>query len=131
LWNDCSHHPTFQEHPRTVFPVAGVIAGDGNSTSKRRADCKLELCEGCAIVITNMNTAIVKTAPEGDFENISIEIGDWKIGLQSLIDQRKGIKYRTTHIPTLSTDFKEALNKQNYIDLVLETDHAQHFLVPA
>jgi hypothetical protein len=42
----------------------------------------------------------------------------------------KPIKYQVYNMPNLSQEIQDALNKQNYLHLILEPDHWQHFLVP-
>lgn len=77
-----------------------------------------------------MNTIIVKSVPEGVFEKISIEMADWKQKFQSLINQRKRIKYSVYDMPTIGTEIQNELGKQSYVKLVLESDHDQYFLIP-
>ena len=77
-----------------------------------------------------MNTALVKSVPEGEFEEVSIEHPGWREAFEAHITQRKPIKYQVYNMPNLSQEIKDALNKQNYLHLILESDHWQHFLVP-
>jgi len=77
-----------------------------------------------------MNITIVKSAPQGKFETISIEMLDWKSKFQSLISQRRGIEYQIGEMPNISKELRDKLSKHNFIDLILESDHGQHFLVP-
>ena len=77
-----------------------------------------------------MNTALVKSVPEGEFEEVSIEHPNWREAFEALITQRKPIRYQVYTMPNLSREIQDALNKQSYVHLILESDQWQHFLVP-
>ncbi|NOS70555.1 MAG: hypothetical protein HOP33_11565 [Verrucomicrobia bacterium] len=77
-----------------------------------------------------MNTEIIKSVPQGHFERISIEMQDWKRLFQSLVSQRKHIKYNRIEMPNLSKEIADELSRQNYVHLILVPDESQHFLVP-
>ncbi len=78
-----------------------------------------------------MNTKIVQTVPEGNFVNISNEMADVENFFESMVSQRNAVKYRINKMPNLSAKIQKELCQQNYIDCILESDHWQHFLVPA
>ena len=77
-----------------------------------------------------MNTSLVKSAPQGDFVEISVLMRDWQIKFQMSVSQRRPIKYDMYPMPDIPQEFKNRLNQQGYQDLILENDRWQHFLVP-
>ena len=76
-----------------------------------------------------MNTVLVKEAPYGDFEEVTIQNTSNERFLQ-LIQEHKAIKYDVYHMPNLTKEIKDALGKQGYYKAVLERDLDKHFLVP-
>ena len=77
-----------------------------------------------------MNTALVKTAPPGDFAEISVLMQGWEIKFQALVSQKRPIKYDMYPHPNIPPEIRDHLNQQGYQDLILESDRWQHFLVP-
>ena len=77
-----------------------------------------------------MNTALVKTAPPGDFAEISVLMQGWEIKFQALVSQKQPIKYDMYPQPNIPPEIRDHLNQQGYQDLILENDRWQHFLVP-
>ena len=73
---------------------------------------------------------LVKEAPLGEFEEISIEMLDWEAEFLDMVANQKLIKYNVYNMPTLSQDIKAALYMNEYRDLILQDDHDQHFLLP-
>jgi hypothetical protein len=64
------------------------------------------------------------------FEEISIEMTDWKATFLNLIQQGKRIHYDVHTMPTIAKEIRAELNKWNYFDFILEPDRDHHFLVP-
>jgi FtsZ-binding cell division protein ZapB len=77
-----------------------------------------------------MNTSIVKTPPEGIFEEVSIEVEGWQDRFKELIGKRQKIQFNVYTMPNLSMEIQTALDRQRYVDLIFESDKDQHFLVP-
>lgn len=77
-----------------------------------------------------MNVIITKSAPEGIFEEISIEESGWQERFELLVRERKNIRFGVHTMPVLSQHILDALNKHKYI-YVLEESHAdQLYLLP-
>ena len=77
-----------------------------------------------------MNAFISRTVPAGDFEEISIEMPEWKSTFLSLVEQGKRIKYNVHTMPTIAKDIRTELSKRSYCDFILDRDRDHHFLVP-
>jgi hypothetical protein len=77
-----------------------------------------------------MNTVIIKSVPQGDFEEISIYMPDWQSRFLKLVQEEKLIKYDVYTMPTLSKEVQEELSKRSYCHLILDSDKDKHFLVP-
>jgi hypothetical protein len=77
-----------------------------------------------------MNTSLVKSAPLGDFVEVSALFSGWETKFQTLVSQRKPIKYDMYPKPGIPLELMSRLHQQGYQDLVLENDRWQHFLVP-
>ena len=77
-----------------------------------------------------MNTSFVKSAPPGDFAEISILVAGWEARLQALAKQQRLIKYDMYPQPAIPPAIKNQLGQQGYDDLIVENDRWQHFLVP-
>jgi len=77
-----------------------------------------------------MVTAVIKTVPAVDFEEISVHMAEWRTKFLNLAQQGKPIKYQVRNMPTIPKDIKAELVKMNYFDLILELDRGQHFLMP-
>ena len=80
--------------------------------------------------VDTMNTNLVKSAPQGDFVEISVLRKDWEIKFLNLVAQKRGIKYDMYPLPEIPEEFRNVLSHQGYRDLILESDKWQHFLVP-
>lgn len=77
-----------------------------------------------------MNISLVKSAPQGDFVEISALMKDWEAKFQASLSQKKPIKYDMYPMPGIPKEFTGRLSQQGYQDLVLEYDRWQHFLIP-
>lgn len=77
-----------------------------------------------------MNTALIKTVPSGDFEEVSIHMPDWQAHFMRLVQEKKRIKFGLYTMPIIPKDIRDELSRQTYRDLILEHDHWHHFLVP-
>lgn len=77
-----------------------------------------------------MNTSLVKTAPQGDFAEVSVLMQGWEIKFQMLVSQKRPIKYDMYPRPGIPPEFHERLKQQGYQDQILENDRWQHFLIP-
>lgn len=77
-----------------------------------------------------MNTSLVKSAPQGDFVEVSVLMKDWQTKFQTLVSQKRPIKYDMYPLPGIPLEFMNRLCQQGYRDLILENDRWQHFLVP-
>jgi hypothetical protein len=82
------------------------------------------------LVWFDMNTTLVKSAPLGDFAEISVLMNGWQAKFQMLVSQKRPIKYDFYPLPSMPQEIRQNLDQQGYIDLVLESDQWQHFLVP-
>jgi hypothetical protein len=76
-----------------------------------------------------MNTVIVRTVPPGDFEEISVEMPDWKATFLNLVQQGKRIHYDVHSMPTIHQRYSGRTQQGNYFDFILEGDHDHHFLI--
>jgi hypothetical protein len=77
-----------------------------------------------------MNTSFVKSAPNGDFAEVSVLMTGWQNKIQNLVSQNKPIKYDIYPLLGIPEEIKHNLEPQGYCDLILENDQWQHFLVP-
>ena len=77
-----------------------------------------------------MNTALIKTVPPGDFEEVSIHTPDWCAHFLRLVQEGKRIRYGLYTMPNIPKDIQDELSRRSYRDLILEDDQWQHFLVP-
>ena len=77
-----------------------------------------------------MNTALIKSAPPGKFEEISIHTPDWHAQFLQFVRERKPIKYDLYSMPNIPDEIQAELSRQSYSDHILEENHWQHFLVP-
>lgn len=82
------------------------------------------------LVSTVMNSSLVKAAPQGDFAEVSVLFTGWETKFQTLIRQRRPIKFDIYPRPDILSTVNDRLNQQGYKDLILEKDRWQHFLVP-
>ncbi len=76
-----------------------------------------------------MNRILIESIPAGKFEEISIEMDGWQLRFENLIREGKKIHFDTFDMPTISEKFLKGLEKHGYVDLILESDDSQHFLV--
>jgi len=77
-----------------------------------------------------MNTSLVKSAPQGDFAEISPLMLGWETKFQMLVSQNRPIKYDMYPLLDIPQEFQSRLKHQGYSDLIIENDRWQHFLVP-
>jgi hypothetical protein len=77
-----------------------------------------------------MNTALVKSVPQGNFADVSVLTQDWQTKLLTLISQKQPIRYDIYPLPVMPIEIRTNLSEQGYHDLILENDRWQHFLVP-
>ncbi len=77
-----------------------------------------------------MNVLITKSAPEGIFEEVSIEENGWQERFELLIRERKNIRFGVHTMPAMSQHILDALNKHKYIYVIEESHADQLFLLP-
>ena len=77
-----------------------------------------------------MNTSLVKSAPPGDFEEISVLMRGWENRLHTLVSENRPIKFDMYPQPGIPPEIRGRLQQQGYSDLIPENDRWQHFLVP-
>ena len=77
-----------------------------------------------------MNVLITKSAPEGVFEEISIEDNGWQEKFALLIRERKNIRFGVHTMPAMSQHILDALNKHKYIYVIEESHADQLYLLP-
>ena len=77
-----------------------------------------------------MNSSLVKAAPQGDFAEVSVLFAGWETKFQTLVSQRRPIKFDVYPNPDVLSRVNDRLCQQGYKDLILEKDRWQHFLVP-
>jgi len=77
-----------------------------------------------------MNTSLVKSVPQGDFVEVSVLMNGWETKFQTLVSQRRAIKYDMYPRPNIPEEFMDRLAQQGYHDLIVENDRWQHFLIP-
>ena len=78
----------------------------------------------------DVNTSLVKSAPPGDFAEISVLMRGWETRLHTLVSQNRPIKFDMYPRPGIPLEIQGRLRQQGYSDLVPENDRWQHFLVP-
>lgn len=74
--------------------------------------------------------SLVKSAPQGDFAEVSALMKDWETRFQTLVSQKRPIKYDMYPMPGIPQQFRNTLDGLGYHDFILENDRWQHFLVP-
>ena len=77
-----------------------------------------------------MNTLFVKSAPPGDFAEVSALQIDWLSKFQVLVSQHQPIKFDFYPLPNLPQEIKRHLETAGYRDFILENDQWQHYLLP-
>ena len=55
---------------------------------------------------------------------------DWEATLEALASQRRPIRYDHYPLREVSGQIRERLKQLGYVELVLENDRWQHFLIP-
>ena len=77
-----------------------------------------------------MNTSLVKSVPNGVFVEVSVLMRDWKNKFETLVSQKRPIRYDMYPLPGIPGEIRSDLDKNGYQDLILENDRWQHFLIP-
>jgi hypothetical protein len=77
-----------------------------------------------------MNSSLVKSAPQGDFVEVSALMDSWEAKFQSLVSQKHPIRFDMYPRQNIPPDITNLLRQQGYKDLILANDRWQHFLVP-
>jgi len=77
-----------------------------------------------------MKTAFIKTVPQGNFVEISVLMNDWQARLQSLLAEKRSIKFDLFPQPQALEEFQKRLDQYGYRDLAIDNDRWQHFLMP-
>jgi len=77
-----------------------------------------------------MNTSLVKLVPQGDFTEVSALRKGWETQLQTLVSQKRPIRYDMYPMLGIPLEIRNRLDQQGYKDLVLDNDRWQHFFVP-
>ena len=77
-----------------------------------------------------MNVALIDAPPPLDFLSMSIYHEDWRDVFLGSAQDGKPIKYDVYEMPVIPSDIASELDKNGYIDLILNSDHDMHFLVP-
>jgi hypothetical protein len=77
-----------------------------------------------------MNVSLVKSAPTGDFAEVSALVSGWQSKLYLLVSQKQPIKYDFYPLPNIPPEIQQYLDQEGYADFILESDQWQHFLVP-
>jgi hypothetical protein len=77
-----------------------------------------------------MNTSFVKSAPDGDFAEVTALIKGWEVQLHGLVNQKRAIWFDMYPMQGIPDEIKNTLSQQGYHDHILEIDRWQHFLVP-
>lgn len=78
----------------------------------------------------DMNTSFVKSAPQGDFADVSALRSDWQTQFQVCVSKKLPIKFDFYPLPSMPPEIKRNLEQAGYRDLILENDQWQHFLLP-
>jgi hypothetical protein len=77
-----------------------------------------------------MNSSLVKSAPQGDFVEVSALMDCWETKFKILVSQKKLIWFDMYPKQTIPPEIKNLLSQTGYHDHILENDRWQHFLVP-
>jgi hypothetical protein len=77
-----------------------------------------------------VNTSFVKSAPQGDFVEVSALMDSWETKFQTLVSQKKPIWFDMFPKRNIPPDIMNLLSQRGYQDLILANDRWQHFLVP-
>jgi hypothetical protein len=76
-----------------------------------------------------VNTRIINSVPQGEFEEISIYSPNFRPTLLKLIHEGRNITYDTFTMPNFPADVQKELSKRGYRDFILEGGDI-HFLTP-
>jgi len=77
-----------------------------------------------------MNSSLVKAVPRGEFADVSVLMNNWETKLEALVSQNRPIRYDHYPLSGIPLDIQYQLDQRGYLELVLENDRWQHFLVP-
>jgi hypothetical protein len=77
-----------------------------------------------------MNSSLVKAVPRGEFADVSVLMNNWQTKLEALVSQNRPIRYDHYPLSGIPLDIQHQLDQRGYLELVLENDRWQHFLVP-
>ena len=77
-----------------------------------------------------MNVSFVNSVPHGEFAEISVLTHGWQNRFQSLISERRPIKFDFYPLPHLPVDVCQSVTQRGYHDIVVQQDQWQHFFVP-
>jgi len=77
-----------------------------------------------------MNTLFVKSAPHGDFAEVSALRSGWQTRLQSLLNQQQPVMFDYYPLPKIPQEITHRLEETGYRELILENDQWQHYLIP-
>ena len=78
-----------------------------------------------------MNVSLVNSVPPGDFAEISVLMSGWQNRFQTLVRQRRPIKFDFYPMPGLPTEIHQSLRERGgYRDVVFQKDQWQHFFIP-
>jgi hypothetical protein len=77
-----------------------------------------------------MNVLITESAPEGTFEEVSIELDGWRERFELLVSERKQIRFNVHTMPIISEHVRDSLNRHKYVYVIEESHADQLFLVP-
>ena len=77
-----------------------------------------------------MNTSLVKSAPPGDFAEVSVLVRGWETRFEMLVSQNRPILFDMYPRPGIPPEILNRLHQHGYADLVPENDRWQHFLIP-
>jgi hypothetical protein len=77
-----------------------------------------------------MNSALVKSAPQGEFVEVSAPMDSWETRFQTLVSQKQPIRFDMYPKHNIPPDITDLLRQQGYKQLTLANDRWQHFLIP-
>jgi hypothetical protein len=78
-----------------------------------------------------MNKIIIRSQPEGNFEEISIHQANWPDAFLGMVRQGKLIRYNTYTMPNVPDQIQAELAGRGYREFILESDTWERFLVPS
>jgi hypothetical protein len=77
-----------------------------------------------------MNVSLVKTVPQGEFEEVSVLKDGWRDKFQSLVSRNRPLKFDMYPKKGIPEEVKAILEQRGYNALVPLNDRWQHFLLP-